>query len=59
MTGELEKDSSVRLEFSTLVTDGGENGVYRRVVRTCEKVRGGNSSSGEIVIIERLKEALI
>lgn len=59
LTGELEKDSSVRLEFSTLVTDGGENGVYRRVVRTCEKVRGGNSSSGEIVIIERLKEALI
>ena len=59
LAGELKNDNSVRLEFSTLVTEGGENGVYRRVVRTCEKVRGGKAGTGEIVIIERLKEALI
>lgn len=56
---ELKKESCVRLEFSTLVTEGGGNGVYRKVVRTCEKVRGANTTGGEIVIIERLKEALI
>ena len=59
LTEELKKDNSVKLEFSTLVTEGGGNGVYRRVVRTCERVRNGNSDTGEIVIIERLKEALI